>query len=93
MRRRLTATSPPGVTVGPVHCEIHRSPIAERGWLITLTDTRGGKATGWIGKRHRMGFLGTPAIGHDLRRAIRRAARELDKSDQEIHRFVWMSRA
>ncbi|HEV7977255.1 hypothetical protein [Amycolatopsis sp.] len=71
-----------------LHCELHRSPIAEHGWFVTLTDAHGGETTGWIGKRNRVGFLGRRPVPRDLRRALRHVAHTLETA-QKTHRFTW----
>jgi hypothetical protein len=38
----------------PVRYEVTRSPIAERGWFITITHSDGTLTTGWIGKHFRV---------------------------------------
>jgi hypothetical protein len=38
----------------PVRYEVSRSPIAERGWFITVTHSDGTRTTGWIGRHFRV---------------------------------------
>lgn len=71
-----------------LQCELHRSPIAEHGWFVTVTDAHGGETTGWIGRRNRVGFLGKRPVPRELRRALRHVVHELD-AEQKTHRFIW----
>jgi hypothetical protein len=60
--------------------ELTRSPIAEHGWFVTVTDIHGGSITGWIGKNHRCTFDADRPVRRDLRRAVQRVARALDRT-------------
>jgi hypothetical protein len=93
MRRQSPEELLPGTTGKPFHCELHRSPIAEQGWFVTLTDDHGAEAIGWIGKHNRVGFLGKRQVPRGLRRALRHAAHMLDKpaGTEQTHRFTWVS--
>jgi hypothetical protein len=59
-------------------CDITRSPIAERGWFITLTTGDGSEIDGWIDKNHHCHLLGNHSLSRSLRRGLRATTRAFD---------------